>query len=252
MIIRENITMQVFLQKTITENDRIRINKLLSEKEYVVKSDADPGIEYISKEDAAKSFAAKTGEDFVEFLGENPLRDAFVITIAPEYQTEESMIKIQEELNKTESVYEVAYTPSLIQSINSNAATISIILAGITVIVLLTIVILINNTIKLALFSQRFLIRSMQLVGAKAGFIIWPFVRSAAIHGLVAGIFASVLLYIAQKYAYSTIKDLNQIDLGDSQWILYAILLTVGLVIGTLSTLIAVKRYLRMSLNELY
>jgi len=251
-IIRENITMEVYLQKTVTENDRIRINKLLSEKEYISKKAAQPEIVYISRDDAAKSFGSKTGEDFVAFLGENPLRDAFIITIAPEYQTEESMTKIQGELSKTESVFEVAFTPSLVQSINANAATISIILAGITIIVLLTIVILINNTIKLALFSQRFLIRSMQLVGAKTGFIIWPFVRSAAIHGLVAGIFASILLFATQKYAYTMIQDLQQIDLGDTLLILYAILLTIGIVIGATSTLTAVRRYLKMSLNELY
>jgi len=251
-IIRENITMEVYLQKTVTENDRIRINKLLSEKEYISKKAAQPEIVYISRDDAAKSFGSKTGEDFVAFLGENPLRDAFIITIAPEYQTEESMTKIQGELSKTESVFEVAFTPSLVQSINANAATISIILAGITIIVLLTIVILINNTIKLALFSQRFLIRSMQLVGAKTGFIIWPFVRSAAIHGLVAGIFASILLFATQKYAYTMIQDLQQIDLGDTLLILYAILLTIGIVIGAASTLTAVRRYLKMSLNELY
>jgi len=251
-IIRGNITMQVYLQKTVTENDRIRINKLLSEKEYIAKKADKPEIIYISREDAANTFASKTGEDFVAFLGENPLRDTFVITIAPEFQTEESMTKIQEELSKTESVYEVAYTPSLVQSINSNTATIGIILAGITIIVLLTIVILINNTIKLALFSQRFLIRSMQLVGAKTGFIIWPFVKSAAIHGLVAGLFASILLFAAQKYAYTMIKDLGQIDLGDALLILYALLLTIGIVIGAISTLAAVKKYLKMSLNELY
>jgi cell division transport system permease protein len=251
-IIRENITMQVYLQKTVTENDRIRINKLLSEKEYIAKKSTNPEIVYISRDEAAKSFASKTGEDFVAFLGENPLRDAFVITIAPEYQTEESMTKIQAELSKTDSVFEVAFTPSLVQTINSNAATITIILAGVTIIVLLTIVILINNTIKLALFSQRFLIRSMQLVGAKTGFIIWPFVRSASIHGLVAGLFASMLLFAAQKYAYTMIKDLNQIDLGDSLLILYALLLTIGIVIGAASTLTAVRRYLKMSLNELY
>jgi len=113
-------------------------------------------------------------------------------------------------------------------------------------------VILINNTIKLALFSQRFLIRSMQLVGAKTGFIIWPFVKSAAIHGLVAGLFASILLFAAQKYAYTMIKDLGQIDLGDALLILYALLLTIGIVIGAISTLAAVKKYLKMSLNELY
>ncbi len=244
--------MQVYLQKTVTENDRIRINKLLSEKEYIAKKAEKPEIVYISREDAAKSFSSKTGEDFVAFLGENPLRDAFIITIAQDFQTEESMTKIQDELSKTESVFEVAFTPSLVQSINSNAATISIILAGITIIVLLTIVILINNTIKLALFSQRFLIRSMQLVGAKTGFIIWPFVRSAAFHGLVAGILASMLLFATQKYAYTMIKDLNQIDLGDSLLKLYALLLTVGIVIGAVSTLTAVRRYLKLSLNELY
>ncbi len=251
-IIRENITIQIYLQKTVAENDRIRINKLLSEKEYIATINGKPAIRYLSREDAAKTFTQKVGEDFVEFLGENPLRDAFVITIDQEYQTEESMKKIQQELAKTESVFEVEYMPSLLQSINSNAKTIGLLLLGVTLIVLATIVVLINNTIKLALYSQRFLIRSMQLVGAKSGFIIWPFVSRAAMHGLLAGLLASTLLFASKKYAYQSLKDLQTLDLGNDLMTLFAALLALGLIIGVVSTLMAVRKYLRMSLDELY
>jgi cell division transport system permease protein len=143
----------------------------------------------------------KTGEDFVELLGENPLHDAFVIRIAPEYQMEESLESIKAELGNLESVHEVVYVKNLVQLINSNVAKISILLMVVTVILLIVTAVLINNTIKLALFSQRFLIRSMQLVGAKTGFVIKPFVRRAGLQGMVAGLLASALLYGLLSYA---------------------------------------------------
>jgi len=250
--IRENISMQIYLDKFVTENDKIRINKLLNQKKYIVKKGKKSSIEFISKEDAAKLFVESTGEDFIEFLGDNPLRDAFVIKIIPSYQQVDSLKKIENELAKVESVFEVVYVQNLVQSINKNIAKISLVLVGFTVILLITIVVLINSTIKLALFSQRFLIRSMQLVGAKAGFIIIPFVRRAGMHGLIAGLLASALLFAILNYANNVIEELKQLQSTNELLMLLSFILVLGVVIGMISTYKAVKKYLKMSLDELY
>lgn len=250
--IRENISMQIYLDKFVNENDKIRINKLLKQKKYIVRDGERSMIEFISKEDAAKMFTESTGEDFIEFLGDNPLRDAFVIKIIPSYQQVDSLKNIESELTKVESVFEVVYVQNLVQSINKNITKISLILVGFAVILLITIVVLINSTIKLALFSQRFLIRSMQLVGAKAGFIIFPFVRRAGMHGLLSGLFASAILFAILNYANNTIEELKQLQSTNELLILLAFVLVLGVVIGMVSTYKAVSKYLKMSLDELY
>ena len=250
--IRENITIQIYLDKFVTENDKIRINKLLTQKKYVAKEGDQALVEYISKEDAAKIFIESTGEDFIEFLGDNPLRDAFTIKIDPAYQQLDSLKNIETELSKVDSVFEVVYVQNLVQSINKNVTKISLVLIGFTVILLFTVVVLINNTIRLALFSQRFLIRSMQLVGAKASFIITPFVKRAGLQGLLAGIIATALLFGLLTYANSVIEELNQLQSVKELLLLFGFVLLLGFILGIVSTFSAVKKYLKMSLDELY
>lgn len=250
--IRENITIQIYLDKFVTENDKIRINKLLTQKKYIAKDGDKSLVEYISKEEAAKLFIESSGEDFIEFLGDNPLRDAFTIKIDPSYQQSDSLKTIETELSKVDSVFEVVYIQNLVQAINKNITKISLILIGFTIILIITIVILINNTIKLALFSQRFLIRSMQLVGAKASFIIAPFVRRAGMQGLLSGLIASMILFALLTYANSVIEELKQLQSINELLILFAFIMGLGMVIGMISTYKAVKKYLKMTLDELY
>lgn len=251
-LIRQNIEVQVYLNKYITENQRIKINKTLASKDYVLVEDGTPQISYVSKEEAAEQFIKETGEDFTNFLGENPLRDAYTIKIKSEYHDQDKLVGIKEDIEGISGVFEVTYIESLIDSINKNVTKISIILASFALILLISVIMLINNTIKLALFSQRFLIRSMQLVGATATFIQKPFLYRAALHGLLAGIFASLLLIVLMHYANNEIENLS--TLQDPQKILYlfAGLLVLGAVIGFLSTFRSVRRYLKMSLDELY
>ncbi len=250
--IRENITIQIYLDNFVTESDKIRISKLLTQKKYIAKVDDKFSVEFVSKEEAAKMFIESTGEDFIEFLGDNPLRDAFTINIDPAYQQIDSLKKIEDELSRLDSVFEVVYVQNLVQSINKNITKISLALVTFTIILLITIAILINNTIKLALFSQRFLIRSMQLVGAKASFIISPFVRRAGLQGLLAGLIASALLFALLSYANNVIEELKQLQSINEFLILLAFIVVLGMVIGIVSTYKAVKKYLKMSLDELY
>ncbi len=251
-IIQENIEIQVYLDKHITENERIKISKTISSKEYVLVKDNEPQITLITKKEAAEQFIQETGEDFVEFIGDNPLRDAMIIKIGANYQSPEQMTQIRQEIEGIRGVYEVSYVENLVESINKNLTKIGLILAGIATLLILVVVILINNTIKLALFSQRFLIRSMQLVGATAGFIKAPFLRRALNYGLIAGLAASTLLFGFIKYANSRVQELSVLQTDQHIYILMASLILVGIIVAYTSTYRAVNRYLKMSLDELY
>ncbi len=251
-VIRENVEVQVFLNQTISESDRLKIQKTLATKEYVAKTDGEQQISFISREEAAEDFIQETGEDFRQFLGENPLRDAFVIRIHPDYYNAEALKKIKLDIEGFSGVFEVAYVESLVKSINENLAKISIVLIGFAVLLIIIVTVLINNTIRLALFSQRFLIRSMQLVGATARFIQRPFLARSFAHGLLGGILASALLLLILQYANQQIEDIDQLQDPTKIGVLLVGLLVLGGALGFLSTYRAVKRYLNMSLDELY
>ena len=245
-LIRENIEIQIYLTKTITENDKLRIQKTLSGKEYA--SD----VTLVSEEEAARQFIEETGEDFLNFLGENPLHDAFALRVKPEYYQADSLGWIRQEVESMTGVFEVTYLESLADSINRNLNKIGLILIGFSVLLLLTVAILINNTVKLALFSQRFLIRSMQLVGAKAGFIQRPFLFRSVLHGIWGGLISSSLLYGVLYYAYQWVNDLEVLQDAQQQLYLFGGLVIFGAMIGFLSSWRAVNKYLKMSLDELY
>jgi cell division transport system permease protein len=146
----------------------------------------------------------------------------------------------------------VYYVESLIESINDNVAKIGIILLGITAILLLAVVLLISNTLRLALFSQRFLIRSMQLVGATKWFIQRPFLVRATIHGFVSGLIASGLLAGLIYFSIQRISDLSILQNQISVLLLFFILIVMGILLAFFSTFRAVRKYLKLSLDELY
>lgn len=251
-IIRKNVEMQVYLNSELSEPEVARINKSLSSKEYMLKNEQTAALTFISKEEAAKAFIEDTGEDFMKFLGDNPLKDAFVIKINPDFHSNEAMLDIKNEIEKMPGVFEVVYTTNMIQSINENITRISLVLLGVAVILFIVISILINNTIKLALFSQRFLIRSMQLVGATKGFIRKPFIYRSVLHGIIAGALASAALYGLLIYGDTKIEDLMSLQNTEVLIAIFAGLVIIGVVIAVLSTWRAMQKYLAMSLDELY
>lgn len=251
-IIRENIEIQVYLNHTITDNDKIKIQKTLASKDYIALVNEQPQISFISKEEAAQDFIEETGEDFIQFLGENPLRDAYVINIKPEYYDTKELQKVKLDIERISGVFEVTYVESLINSINKNVTKISIVLMGFAFLLVVIVAVLINNTIRLALFSQRFLIRSMQLVGATRQFIKKPFLMRSMLHGILGGIIASVLLILVLNYTNQQIEDIDKLQEPVKIFILFGSLLVLGGFMGFFSTYRAVNKYLRMSLNELY
>ncbi len=251
-LVRENIEIQIFLDRNITENEQIKIQKTLATKDYVLLKNGQPRVSFISKEEAAQKFIKETGEDFIQLLGENPLRDAFVIIIRPEFYETEKLEEIKADIESLGGVFEVAYIESLIDSVNDNLAKISLVLMGFATLLVIVVIILINNTIRLALFSQRFLIRSMQLVGATSGFIRKPFLARFTFQGILSGILASVLLFLLLQYANRVITDLADLQEPEKMYMLFGFLIFLGGFLGLVSAYRSIKKYLKMSLDELF
>ncbi|MBF9254952.1 ABC transporter permease [Pontibacter sp. 172403-2] len=250
--VKESIEMQVYLDRDLSEVQLARMQKSFAAKEYVAYKADTAQVRFVSKDEAAKLLLNETNEDFLTLLGENPLRDAYVLRIDADHAGTPELKSIKLDLQDTDGVYEVQYVESLIQSINSNLQKISIILLGFAAILVLVVIILINNTIKLALYSQRFLIRSMQLVGATSYFIQRPFLNRATWQGIVSGLIASALLFALMQYAYHEITELQLLRNDEQTYLLMGALVVIGCVIGFLSSYRSVRKYLRMSLDELY
>ena len=250
--IREKVEMQVYLKKSTGASEITKLQKTLSDKPYVLKKEGIPQVRVIGKEEAAKEYSEELGQDFVQFLGENPLRDLIVLNLQEGYHQADSLKMIEKEIASYNSVFEVAYQAGLIKDINSNLTVITLFLVGFAVILFLAAVILINNTIKLALFSQRFLIRSMQLVGATGGFIQKPFLKRAIWYGFLAGVFASLVILGLIKYLNETIEGLEGLQTTQNILILIGVIILLGIVVSFGSSYQAIKKYMKLSLDELY
>lgn len=251
-IIRENIEIQVFLTKNLEQSQLKTIRNSLSKRPFILTKNDTLALKFISDEEAAAAFIESTGEDFTQFLEDNPLRDSYVISIAEEFQTSEQLAEIVKELENIPGVFEVSFMTDLVDSINKNLFKVSLVLGGFILILIITVVMLINNTIRLALFSQRFLIRSMQLVGATRGFIRKPFLVRALVFGMIAGVIASVILMVLIQYAQSNIEGFALLQNHGMLLFLFFILIISGGILSLFSTLRAVNKYLNMSLDELY
>lgn len=251
-MIRENIEVQVFLDKELSQKQLADLRKDLTERPFVLRTEDSLYLRFISNKEAAETFIKNTGEDFTEFLEDNPLRDSYVFSVAEEFQSSEQLTLIAKELETQPGVFEVSYMTDLVDSINKNLFKVSLIMGGFILILIVTVIMLINNTIRLALFSQRFLIRSMQLVGATRGFIRKPFLIRAFIFGVLAGILASSILFGLLEYTKGNIEGFASLQNTELMLLLFAALTIMGGLLSGFSTLRAVNKYLNMSLDELY
>ncbi|MCE7060575.1 ABC transporter permease [Dyadobacter sp. CY343] len=251
-IIRQNIEVRIFLDKELTKAGEDSILNVVKVKPFVLNAPDVKPIVYVSKEEAAKEFIEGTKEDFATFLGENPLRNSLRVKIHEDYFEEAKLSQIKKDLEKIGGVYEVVYQEDLADNINRNVTKIYVVLASFALIMLIIIVLLVNNTIKLAIYSQRFLIRSMQLVGATNGFIQRPYVVRGAVQGLVGGVLAGLMLIGLQQVAVRNVEGLAMLQEYDKIVILVAVVLSLGVLIGVSSTYQSLARYLRMALDDLY
>jgi len=244
--VRENIGFSVILEEDVKEVDVIRIQKNLDATDYVKAT------RYITKEKAASELEEMLGEDFVSFLGYNPLLPSIEVNLFASYANPDSIAIIEKDIEEFAFVQEVYYQESLVHLVNENIRKISFILIGFSFMLFLISISVINNTIRLSVYARRFIINTMQLVGATNSFIRRPFLFKSALHGLYAAIFANALMlgliYMAKKEFGELfgLHDLQTIGL------LFISVITLGIIITWISTFFAVSRFLRLKSDDLY
>lgn len=250
--VRQNVEVQVYLHKSL---DSAAVHSLHTE---LVKLDiaetvkGKPAITLITKDKAAEVFFKETRENYQEVLGENPFSDAYNIKLKEENITESRLQELQERISKIPGVSEVDYPKDFLKGIIANVNKIYKVVAIIVLIFFVATLLLINNTIKLALYSQRFIIRTMQLVGATDWFIQKPFLVTGFFQGFLAAVLSIVLIHFTRYAASAQVEGLSLLANPQLTYILFLILLILGPVIGVLSTYQSVARYNKMDLDKLY
>ena len=244
--VKENISLSVIIRENVKESSILEFQKKLDISPYVRYT------EFIPKEKAAEDLKEQLGEDFISFLGYNPLLPSIDVHLKSVYANNDRIRKIEQSILQDEDVKEVFYQKSLVDMVNANTRKLSYLLTGFSVLLLLIAVALINNTIRLSVYAKRFLLRTMQLVGATQGFIRKPFVARGIIQGLIGGVIANILLILVLFWAQRQIPELNALhDMRLFVSLLVLVILT-GIFLTWISTYLAVRKYLKIRTDELY
>jgi len=244
--VKENIVLNVYVDDAAHETDVIQLQKQMEVNPMVKQA------QYVSKELAARNLQKDLGEDFVKFLGYNPLSQSIDVYLKAEYANNNDIEKFKTQLLKNPMIKEVKYQKSLVDQMNENITTISLVILVFAGIFVVLSVALINNTIRLAIYSQRFLIKSMQLVGATKGFIRKPFLLYGIWHGILGALIAILILVGTLSLAYKEIPDLvilrNYTEFG----VIFIAVIGLGIFISGFSTFLAVNKFLRLKIYNLY
>lgn len=244
--VKENIGISIYIKDDVNEADIKRLQKSLDASKYVKYTD------YVDKQEAATRLQEDLGEDFIDFLGYNPLSTSIDVYLKAEFANPDSVQMIEQSWLDNPKVKEVEYQKNLLSIVNENVRKISLLLSGFAILLLIIAVALINSTIRLAIYSKRFLIRSMQLVGATQSFIRKPFVNQGIVHGLYGALIALVLLAGVIYYAQSEMPEVFDMQDVETFAVLFVIVVLLGMFISWLSTTFAVNRYLKLKTDQLY
>lgn len=244
---KENISLSIILNDTISETDLSRLERYLNATEYTKQ------VVYISRDSALKEHIAAIGEDPSEFLGYNPLSASLEVFLTSEYASTDSINSvILPRLQIFDGITNITYQKEMIELLNNNINKLSLILSLIALVMLFISIVLINNTIRLSIYSKRFIINTMQLVGAKNSFIRRPFVRRSIINSFIATFLALLILggsiYLVQTQIGVAI-NLYQLEIITP---VVVVIFFVSLIINYIATVAAVNRYLRMRTEQLY
>jgi cell division transport system permease protein len=249
---KQNVEIQAYLDKELDEVKIDSIKTIIAQKPYIVKKNPDFEYNFVSRDQAAERFKKDTKEDYTSILGDNPFRDAISIKINDKYFEEAKLKEIEADLESIDGVFDADFARNFIETINANISKIYFVLITFVFLMLLGILFLVNNTIRLALFSQRFIIRSMQLVGATDSFIRKPFLLKGILQGGIAGAIAMLVLLMIQQLAIQQIDGFSLIQNSTEFVILAIIIILIGCFMGFASTYLALNRYLKLDLDELF
>lgn len=244
--VKESVMVQVFLENDLPEEEIVRIKKLIEAERFTMDA------VYVTQEEASRQMEADLGEDFVDFLGYYPIPPSIDIHLQSAYSSLDSLSWIEGEIKSMNGVTEVEYQRVLLERIEENMRKLSLPLMVVAGLLLFIAIALINNTIRLSIFSKRFLIKSMQLVGATRGFIRRPFIWQGIWYGIISGLLAfSMLIGMLAILRRETPEWFDGRDLPMFLQ-LFGIVVALGILISWLSTHFAVNKYIRLRQDQLY
>lgn len=244
--VQENIVFTILLKPDAKQVMVKQFQRQLELSEHIKST------EFISKKEAAISLEKDLGEDFISFLGFNPLTDAIDIHFQAYYTQTNAPEHIEKELLASPVVQEVIYDKSLIRLINDNLQKVSYLLLTLSLFFALISIALINSSIRLTIYSKRFLIKTMQLVGATKTFIRNPFIWKSLQHGILSSLLAIIAIEILINSSAEMLPEINRLHQTSARIILYSSILTVGLIIPWACTYFAVRKYLKLTTDELH
>ena len=244
--IKENVGFQVVLKDTTTQAELDILKQEISSSAFTKQ------VDYISKDEAAIKLQKDLGEDFITFLGYNPLLSSLDVKLNSDYANIDSLVGFEKQIMQKHFVKEVIYHKDMIKQVNDNAKVISLYILIFSGLLLVVAIALINNTIRLSIYAKRFLIRTMYLVGATQGFIRMPFILKGVRQGVIAGLLAGFLLAGFLVLSTNYIPDLLQLQDPNLLAALFAGIVTLGVLISGLSAALSVSRYLRLKTDDLY
>ena len=244
--VKENINFSILISDDMKESDILKLQKKLDKEPFVKAT------EYISKKQALREQTEAMGTDPQEFLGYNPFTASIEVKLHSDYANSDSITKIEKKIKKNTNIQEVLYQKDLIDAVNDNIRNISLMLLGLAVILTFISFALINNTIRLTIYSKRFLIHTMKLVGASWSFIRRPFLRRNVWSGVLAAVVADAILMGTAYWAVTYEQELLQVITPEVMLIVCASVLVFGMVITWLCAYISINKYLRMRANTLY
>lgn len=243
---KENVGFQVYLKDTATS---AQIDVLIQE---LNNARFTKSVNLINKEQAAEKLKVDLGEDFVAFLGSNPLLNSLDVKLNANYANTDTLLVIEKNLLQRPFIKEVVYQKEMINKLNKNAKAAAFFILIFSSALLIVAIALINNTIRLSIYSQRFLIRTMYLVGATRSFISKPFIFRGFRQGVIAGIIAGIMLAGFLVLSTRFIPDLLQLQDENVLLILFIGIILVGVIISAFSAFLAVMRYLHLKTSDLY
>lgn len=244
--VKENINFSILISDDMKESDILKLQKKLDKEPFVKET------EYISKKQALREQTEAMGTDPQEFLGYNPFTASIEIKLHSDYANSDSIAKIEKKIKKNTNIQEVLYQKDLIDAVNDNIRNISLMLLGLAVILTFISFALINNTIRLTIYSKRFLIHTMKLVGASWSFIRRPFLRHNFWIGVLSAVIADAVLWGAAYWLVSYEPELIRVITPEVMLLVSVAVLVFGVLITWLCALLSINKYLRMKASTLY
>lgn len=251
--LKEEFEVQVFLEKGLSSGDASAAAKAILQTGFTARDESGKAmLKFVSKKQAGDAFIKETGEDFYQFLGENPLRDAFHFRLKEIYLNKESLTQMKTRLLKIPGVFEVQYMENVAESLETNIRNIALILLSVALILMFTLFWLIRSAIQASLHSGRFFIRSMELIGASSWFIRRPYVMAIGLGGMLGGFLASMACAACLFSLQQQFPEIAGTLPAEQSVLLVSLLIPLGFLLGFIPALAGIRAYQSRKLGQLH